>query len=807
MASKPIEINETSFYQEVTQASKDATFVFKTNQKTYVKFNPLAVGDIRPTSYYVKDGNDLKFVTVFIDNKTKDVKKRVTMTILDFDSHNDRYSDVVQNSSSVVSKFYELKNGEIRVGASALVAGSDKADKYNFSAGGAYSMDFKGNDLYNIASWANPNTISMITDYSGNDKYNVSVLPGTTVESTTYGGKTRVIISDYAGNDTYNLKDMITVSGSSVGINDYNGNDKYNANGISDLVVYESNIGKDTYNITNTAQAKLYDWGGNDTYNVTNSKVEINENKSSGSSASVEGTSGNETYNLNFLSADSRVIDLLGNDKFNISYAQGTSANEISVIDARGKDTYKVTGSKYVEFTDMGGNDSYTLVDSDSLTLEDYVSGEDTGDKDSYTLKTVSNSEITDSTGNDTYNIESSLSTKFIDEIGTDKYTIASSSNIKISDNTNETSGTPLSGGNDGNDTFIVKDSFNTLLQSSSGNDKFTVSEDSVRTTILDNMGDEIYAVTDATLLKITDKAGNDSYKLTNVDNYSTAVVSTDTGSGALDYNIKDSDGSDKYDITKSRYVYLYDDSTTVKQANTFNIASSESVKVYSDRNSTVYSADTYNLSSNTTVSVEDRGDSADTYNLTSNSIVTITEAAGNDIYKINKSLQNSLIVINDEAGSDTYTLDKLSGKMMLTDKAGNDDTLIIKGGKADDIIFMSNAETDRGALYAYDKKSGGVVTINNYYDFTDEESGHYGGDHEYHLSGYGIGRIETVKVGSKAANIYTANEMDAFQQTVTAFLTSGGGSDYGSITAVLNSGDNSAIEGLIACFNVSSAG
>ena len=45
MASKPIEINETSFYQEVTQASKDATFVFKTNQ-TYRKFNKTEWGNV-----------------------------------------------------------------------------------------------------------------------------------------------------------------------------------------------------------------------------------------------------------------------------------------------------------------------------------------------------------------------------------------------------------------------------------------------------------------------------------------------------------------------------------------------------------------------------------------------------------------------------------------------------------------------------------------------------------------------------------------------------------------------------------------
>ena len=810
MAKKIIEINHTPFIQPIQYSdsknglTSDTTFKFTTTDKTYVNFQPVNTGDITHNSYYVKDGDDLKFFTVYYDGNTYAVKKKITMTILDYASHHSIYDDVVLNDGSPIqpSAFYLQSTGNARVGRDALYAGTDKADKFTIAGGGSKTFDYKGNDSYNVAPWDNATSTSRITDYTGNDKYSISVLPKTTIETINYGGETNLAITDFSGNDVYTAKDPLkkpAENGISATISDYNGNDKYNFNSAQSIVVYEDGKGKDAYNITNTNDAKVYDWGGNDTYNVANSKIEIRENMSA-SSSSQKGTTGNETYNLNSLIAGSKVYDLMGNDKYNINYAygKGTTSNQaITITDTTGKDTYKIAGTTYADISDLGGNDNYTFTESDNITLLDKLNSSNTGDKDSYTLKTVSNSDFTDESGDDTYKIDSSLSNTIVDEAGTDKYTVTNSTNTTIQDN--DTSSVKKG---EGNDTFVVKDSINTSLQSGYGDDKFTISDDSVRTIILDNYGNETYTAQDAALLKITDYIGDDSYKLTDVDNYNVQIAGTQTAEGALDYNIKDSDGSDKYDIKNSRAIHIYDEASSADKKNTFNVTSSSDIKIYSAKSSAGTSEDTYNLNSNTSVTVEDYGASSDTYNLTSNLIATIDDkgTSSSDTYNL-KSVK--IATLTDRGtDNDTYNLDKITGKTTITDFGGENDSLIIKGAKANNIVFMADAGTDLGNLFAYDKKNGGFIKIAAYYNYSDEEGGYGGEDHERHLTGYDVGQIETVKLGSSKADIKAAGDMDLLQESVTNFLTSEAAKGYTTIETALSSGDSDVINGLIACFN-----
>lgn len=820
--SKIIEIDQTPFYRSIAyndpknSISSDTTFKFTTTEKTYVNFQPVNSDDITHDSYYIKDGNDLKFVTVYYDEKTYAVKKKLTMTILDYDAHYNKYTDAVYNDGSAIdpSKFYnQMTDNKARVGNTDYVAGTDKADKYVFSSGNGHSIDFKGNDYYTFASEYQEGTYGLVHDYAGNDKYSISVLPEMNVEGVgTIAGETVARIYDYAGNDTYTLKDARKEpdeGGIDATITDYNGNDKYNVNGANTVTINESNKGKDTYNITNTVEAKVYDWGGNDTYNVANSKIEIRENMSSGSFSDVKGTSGNETYNLNAMLAGSKVYDMLGNDKYNINYAQGeeAGAKKIFVTDSDGKDNYKITASKNINLTDQGGNDTYNIIDSDKLNITDGTSSEDKPENETYTLKTVSNSELTDKFGNDSYKIDLSLNTTINNWSGADKYTVTNSNRITIEDNAYKNgSGNVLAQSyDDKNDTFTVKDSIETTIYSGKGDDKFTVSDDAMRTAIVDVEGNENYEIKDSALVKITDQKGNDTYKLTDVDNWDVPVAHYDTEGGALDYNIQDKGGSDKYDIKDSRFIYVLDNAKEENEKNTFNVTSTHWAKIITGENDTVYSEDTYNLASSKTVYVDDYGTSNDTYNITKStakSNINITDKAGNDTYNITKSVAKSEVKLTDESGNDTYNIDKLVGEVTITDKNGDDDILNIKSGKSGDIIFMANAEHDGGSVFAYDKKNGGFVKMERFYDYKSEAPGGGYDDPVYEFTVDDIGKIETIKAGKTTLTVTSIDTLNSIEADVSAFLTTGAGKAYGTIEATLNSGDSDVINGLIACFN-----
>ncbi len=519
-------------------------------------------------AYKVKDGNDLKVVTVYTDKTTDAFKKQVTTTIVDYYKHNETYSGdtaTIGNTTGVTkdnNKIYDLKSSNTLSSIGNLV-GSDKNDKINLKSGGVNYVDFNGNDNYDVKIWYSPKEQSSITDFKGNDKYAFSVLESIKVDTTDYGESTLTTslksknVKDYSGNDSYDIKDNAYVY-----INDYAGKDKYNVNrAYSNSMIYDWG-GADNYNIKNTA-ITIRDYGANDTYNVFDSKVTINENVKGGSEF---GSAGNDKYNLNNLKRGSKINDKLGNDTYTINSTIGTKSGNtttwgLDLTDFTGNETYKVNGSQYVSLGDNAGNDKYIVNNSDNVKISDSITSGNTGGKDTYTLTNVINSSITDYYGNDTYKLNSLYDTNINDYYGgADKYTLVDSIGVKITNQDNYGSDVKPK---DQIDNFTVKNSAEITINSDYGNDKFNISNQSHRIKLFDTAGNENYTIKDTSLVKINDDKGDDKYNFTNVDGISIYAGDKNTEEGFLDYSIIDNDGNDTYTFKNSKSIRLWDEAAS----------------------------------------------------------------------------------------------------------------------------------------------------------------------------------------------------------------------------------------------------
>ena len=828
--------------------SKNINYELETTANTSVTFKVnLDNTKYKGYAYKVKDGNDLKVVTVYTDKTTDAFKKQVTTTIVDYYKHNETYSGdtaTIGNTTGVTkdnNKIYDLKSSNTLSSIGNLV-GSDKNDKINLKSGGVDYVDFNGNDNYDVKIWYSPEQASSITDFKGNDKYSFSVLDSITVDTTKYGESTLTMtlksknVKDYSGNDSYDIKDNAYVN-----INDYAGKDKYNVNRAnSSSKIYDWG-GVDSYNIKNSNDITINDYGANDTYNVYNTKISIQENYNS------NGVKGNDKYNLNNLKLGSKIYDYLGNDTYTINSTIGTKSGNtttfgLDLTDLKGNDTYKINGSKYITTSDIAGNDKYIVNNSDNIQIDDRIFSNNTGGKDTYTLTNVINSSITDYYGNDNYKLNSLYDTNINDYYGgADKYTLVDSIGVKITNQDNYGSDVKPK---DQIDNFTVKNSAEITINSDYGNDKFNISNQSHRIKLFDTAGNENYTIKDTSLVKINDSKGDDKYNFTNVDGISIYAGDKNTEDGFLDYSIIDNDGNDTYTFKNSKYVRMWDEAASDNEKNTYNLTSSSGMYLYTNQYSEKYSTDTYNITSGKSTYIIDYGKSNDIYNIKGSYITDIQDKDGSDTYTIknsnnvtikdscstnvsgldasqydknvyniinstafkiesgtttgrasidtyNISKKSSGIIIDQDGRNDIYKIDKLNGGIKITDYAGND-TLTITGAKANNLIFMAdidkngNIDTNK-SMYIYDKKDHGYVRLGSYY---------YGDDW----------KIDTIKAGKteiqgniKSFDTYTTN---AIKNAVSAFLTSGNGKDYGSIDKVLDTHNAKLINELVACFS-----
>ena len=578
----------------------------------------------------------------------------------------------------------------------------------------------------------------IIYDKKGNDTY-INGVSGTERYTT-----------DLSGNDTH----ISLYSDSLSRIDDYNGNDKYSAEqGRISATDYKGN---DTYTASEDGRLYVSDYGGKDTYTIRNTKY---------SNISDLGK-GNDAYDIaNCYTIDKmndfNIWDKYGNETYNITNLVYNSDNfypyaeQWLIEDENGKDTYNIKGVGYAKFVDMKGNDKITIKNSETIYFTDY-NGNDTwklertdnlhsldeiyiydeNGKDNYTITGVDGfASIHDKAGNDKYTMNgNSNGAEITDEKGNDKYTVKDGSKIfTITDN-------------NGKDKYNILGTTDKYIDSFSiydygyKNDKYTINYANGYNAIYDDGGKDSYDILNCSSLKINDYSGNDKYNIKATETLLSSVVITDDS------------GKDKYSLK-----------------GTYNKKTK---------------ATTY-LNSATIV---DDGSQIDTYNLQYTRKFNITDNGGNEKYNI----KSGYGAINDNGGNDTYTISKTVSQqgIFIDDKGGSKDTLKLTDVNKNKIVFMANvgeSGLEDNSLILYNKSNGSYVKIEDF--FTRAADGD--------ISGYGAGRIETMKAGSKKLSV-DYNYINQVRQAAATFLSTGD-----TIADVLQDQNNNTdtITNLIACF------
>ena len=165
--------------------------------------------------------------------------------------------------------------------------------------------------------------------------------------------------------------------------------------------------------------------------------------------------------------------------------------------------------------------------------------------------------------------------------------------------------------------------------------------------------------------------------------------------------------------------------------------------------------------------------------------------------------MTESQLSITDEGdGNDTYKINKLiksNDEYVWIEDMGGKDSLTI-GVKKADLVFMTDYvyngederwETANNSLIIYDKTNKGLVRIEGFYSENSEGTVY---------SGYGNGRIETIKAGKTTLkDVPDADYFNSVAQDVTSWLDVQ--LDGSSVMNILQNGSDSQINALIAYF------
>ena len=472
------------------------------------------------------------------------------------------------------------------------------------------------------------------------------------------------------------------------------------------------------------------------------------------------------------------------------------------VYGGRNNTAYDITGiintGKDKGIFDLGGNDKYTLTVPYSQEDKNDFIVMDNGGNDKYNVTSGTNATLADFIGKDTYTIKDSF-VELGDYAGNDKYT-SENSFIRIGDRK-------------GKDTYNINGNKNngdkkSVIEDMAGNDKYTL-QNTNEFSVGDLMGNDKYTVSDSEKLKLYDEAGNDTYKLTNVStvdeegefDYEKYCVADVTGNDKYtvtgtdtDLMIYDTQGKDTYNVTgvydkKTKtatyvgYTVIKDEGagkntfnlnyagytsiTTLSGTNVYNIKNSDYVDIESNAENEATGSDKYTLTSTNYFDIEDYGATADSYNMTKSWTGVIDDRAGNDTYTI-----DSLQFKPYDNPEDSYRYAGIN----ISDYAGDKDSLVLKGTKAKNIVFMSdfyydNAdekyESSANSLILYDKSTGGYTYIIDFYkaDSTSRD-----------FDGFGKGLIETIKASKKKLDVSTNTEyytkMNDIKEDVVTWLT-----------------------------------
>ena len=775
----------------ILEHSKDTVWVYNAGSKS-LKFIYQTAKDpqydtIDYGEAFIRQGNDLVFITLY-KHKTTHAVKKITNTIKNYYLADHEITVTRQygiNLATVDDLFYTSASGwiwDLSNSDTNQIYGSKKKDSYNFvqarnsfvideagndsydvkyaGSGNSYYFDLKGNDKYNFVNARNNDFPDIVNDYAGNDKYKVS-------------NKAKVSVTDYKGKDSYEVYDE-----SLARINDYNGNDKYTMNNVA-------------------RGSSVSDYAGNDSYSVSNILIDNN-----------------------FMN----IYDTKGNDKYKFDTI--TSSSNKNVEDKSGKDTYNISGVKSIIIKDNSDydkkrtDDTYNVTNSSIVIIEEKSSTEGkkiASGNDKYNFNgvenTITTNAIKDSAGNDKYNIQNSATIKFEDEKGADSWNLISSKNMTVTDKDGKDKWNIVSsaGGegykltdNKGDDVWTFNNSKSIYAVDKEGADKYTISNNSIGIDITDNAGNDKYTIKDSIDLAIDDKdKSNDKYDINNytsTDKYN--ILFVDDG-GKDSYNINNSSnflienmsGNTTYTVNNSRTLSIGDNAETkaadsVREKNTFNIKNSFATNIdvnyinYEEGEIAEYfiSNDTYNVTASEKTSIYDQDLGNDTYNIKSNQGGTI---------------------MYDDGGNDSYTIDKLTNDFKIADGSGTD-TLSLSKTKADNLIYMANYNTSThtdapkndvkdGSLFIFDKSTKGYIEIKRYFKTKTDSFG------RKFLNGDGYGIIETINAGKKdvtsAINTYAESisdspKYDALGEAVAGWLNTNSYSTdtYSSIGTILDS-------------------
>lgn len=162
-------------------------------------------------------------------------------------------------------------------------------------------------------------------------------------------------------------------------------------------------------------------------------------------------------------------------------------------------------------------------------------------------------------------------------------------------------------------------------------------------------------------------------------------------------------------------------------------------------------------------------GNKNDTYTFTNGGKDAVTDAKGNDTYKV-KSLANSL-TITDNAGKDKLIVSDKNGYNLYFEVSRNGKSV---SGVGKDLQIFDKTKME-------DKKIAGGVTVKNYIAEYQAGSEVTKGD----------GCIETIKVGGKSVSI----DVNSIANSVAGWLST---TDYASTTAVFETGNETDITAML---------
>ena len=498
-----------------------------------------------------------------------------------------------------------------------------------------------------------------------------------------------------------------------------------------------------------------------------NDKYDISRDKQGTEFPNIYENAGNDEYFIHNCGY-AKIYDAIGNDKYKFIEETRGYVNDI-----KGNDTYDISGTRGANITDFAGNDKYNLINTQRYENYDLTTIYENTGKDTYTIKNSNAITIYENKGNDNYIIDDinitareDIKSFVINEFtGNDSYYI---SNITHNNSTLTDCAYIVEGA--GNDKYTLTDVDKLQIDEAKGNDKYTILDNSKNITINEVSGNDKFDLIGAegnliTEINIADYLGNDNYKLI----YSSNIT------------VDDQTGNDKYAMINCSSSTIKD---TIGKDN-YNLTNGNVLNIEDYANN-----DKYTLEKCIGTNITDYNGN-DNYKISNSESILIVDAIGNDKYNINNG---SLIIISDTDGNDTYNIDKLGyrNRVGIVDLSSEKDSLTIKQLKTDNVMFLGYVDADgntNGDLIIVDTENKGFLAMGRYFNVEDNQ-----------FTTIGDGCIETIKAGNTTLNIDESSmsaHLNIISASIASWLTLG--AEYDSVIEVLNSGDNNAINELIA--------